>query len=98
VTIEERAAANERKLARRREIRRERRAAGLCTECGKAVKPGNSKCEHCLSVHRAKEHPPKPEHDPDALTRDVHKLELLNRERRRAGLPALSYGQWRARG
>jgi hypothetical protein len=101
MTLEELTAYEERHRAGQRERRRQRRAAGLCVQCGKPAESGRPKCARCLKKDYDREHPPeppKPEHDPDALTRDVHKLELLNRERQRAGLPALSYGQWRARG
>ena len=45
------------------------------------------------------ESPPPPVRSvkrPQPLDEDVHRLELLNAERRQQGKPALSYGRWKA--
>jgi hypothetical protein len=95
MTVEELAAAKERKKAKQQERRRTRRDAGLCP-CGKPPMPGHTRCVHCWELDRKRRHPPKPTRDPEALTRAVHELEEINNQRRAAGLPTLTYGQWQA--
>jgi hypothetical protein len=36
--------------------------------------------------------------NPNALTEAVHELEEINNQRRAAGLPTLTYGQWQQKG
>ena len=60
----------ERMRARQRELRRERRAAGLCIDCRKPADPGRSRCGPCGDYSNA------------ARRRDKQNQKLYGRARR----------------
>jgi predicted amidophosphoribosyltransferase len=98
MTPEELTNGDARRRARAHERYWARRTAGLCVSCGAPAVPGRPRCPRCLEREQNRYRPPKPKHDPEALTRAVHELELFNAKRKQQGLPALTYGQWRLQG
>jgi predicted amidophosphoribosyltransferase len=98
MTVEELAERDARKRARQHEVYWTRRAAGLCVKCGKPAVSDRPCCPRCQKREDDRRHPPKPKLDPEALTRAVHELEEINNQRRAAGLPTLTYGQWKMQG